>query len=204
MKNPRLHLNLRLALLGLVFLFLGAYLVYGLYDLSVEHAVSYQAAVATTSKVTTSQSGSRGSISDCNGNILAYDENSYDVMFYRDPDKITPVDSARYTNALMEAISIIEAGGGTVENGFYIVMDNDGTYHYTLASPANLPLPPGRRTLWRPAASAIRSLRQRRPTLSCAKAGRSPMICPLSRPPRSCPSGRKRCLTAGMPMKGCW
>lgn len=130
MKNPRLHLNLRLALLGLVFLFLGAYLVYGLYDLSVEHAVSYQAAVATTSKVTTYQSGSRGSISDCNGNILAYDENSYDVMFYRDPDKTTPVDSARYTNALIEAISIIEAGGGTVENGFYIVMDNDGTYHY--------------------------------------------------------------------------
>ena len=130
MKNPRLHLNLRLALLGRVFLFLGAYLVYGLYDISVEHAFSYQAAVATTSKVTTYQSGSRGSISDCNGNILAYDENSYDVMFYRDPDKTTPVDSARYTNALIEAISIIEAGGGTVENGFYIVMDNDGTYHY--------------------------------------------------------------------------
>lgn len=130
MKNPRLHLNIRLVTLGLVFLGLFGYLVYGLYDLSVTHYAAYQAATASTSTVTTYQSGSRGTITDRNGNVLAYDETCYDVMFYRDPDKTTAVDSARYTQSLIEAIRIIEEGGGVVENNFYIVMNNDGTYYY--------------------------------------------------------------------------
>lgn len=130
MKHSRLHLNIRLVTLGLIFLSLFGYLVYGLYDLSVTHYAAYQAATASTSVVTTYQSGSRGSITDRYGNVLAYDETCYDVMFYRDPDKTSTVDSARYTQSLIEAIRIIEEGGGTVENSFYIVMNNDGTYYY--------------------------------------------------------------------------
>lgn len=130
MKNSRLHLNIRLGILGLIFLGLFAYLIYGLYDLSVTHYAAYQAATASTSVVTTYQSGSRGTITDCSGKVLAYDETCYDVMFYRDPDKTSAVDSARYTQSLMEAIRIIEEGGGVVENSFYILMNNDGTYYY--------------------------------------------------------------------------
>lgn len=129
MKGSK-RLQPRLYCLFLLLLFLGGYLLWGLYDLSVTHYAAYSAAVAPSSKVTTYQSGSRGNITDRNGLLLAYDETSYDVMFYRDPGKTSNADSARYTQALTEAIKIIEAGGGKVENSFYIVMNNDGSYSY--------------------------------------------------------------------------
>ena len=109
---------------------MGGYLCWGLMKLSVEETESYQAAVRATSIVTTYQSGTRGTITDRYGNVLAYDETTYNVKFYRDPDKTSPVESARYTHSLMEAIRIIEAGGGTIEENFYIKLNNDGTYRY--------------------------------------------------------------------------
>ena len=129
-RQPLWKLNTRLLLLALMLLAMGGYLCWGLMKLSVEETESYQAAVRATSVVTTYQSGTRGTITDRYGSVLAYDETTYNVKFYRDPDKTTPVDSARYTHSLMEAIRIIEAGGGTIEEHFYIRLDNDGTYRY--------------------------------------------------------------------------
>ena len=129
-RQPVWKLNLRLLFIALMLLAMGGYLCWGLQKLSVEETESYQAAVRATSIVTTYQSGTRGTITDRNGNVLAYDETTYNVKFYRDPDKTTPVDSARYTHSLMEAIKIIEAGGGTIEEHFYIRLNNDGTYRY--------------------------------------------------------------------------
>ena len=129
-RQPVWKLNLRLLFLSLLLLALGGYLCWGLMKLSVEETESYQAAVRATSIVTTYQSGTRGTITDRYGNVLAYDETTYNVKFYRDPDKTSPVESARYTHSLMEAIRIIEAGGGTIEEHFYIKLNNDGTYRY--------------------------------------------------------------------------
>jgi len=129
-RQPVWKLNLRLLLLALLLLGMGAYLCWGLQKLSVEETESYQAAVRATSVVTTYQSGTRGTITDRYGNVLAYDETTYNVKFYRDPDKTSPIESARYTHSLMEAIKIIEAGGGTIEEHFYIRLNNDGTYRY--------------------------------------------------------------------------
>lgn len=129
-RQPVWKLNARLLFLALMLLAMGAYLCWGLIKLSVEETESYQAAVRATSIVTTYQSGTRGTITDRYGNVLAYDETTYNVKFYRDPDKTSPVESARYTNSLMEAIRIIEAGGGTIEEHFYIKLNNDGTYRY--------------------------------------------------------------------------
>ncbi len=129
-RQPVWKLNLRLLLLALLLLGMGAYLCWGLQKLSVEETESYQAAVRATSVVTTYQSGTRGTITDRYGNVLAYDETTYNVKFYRDPDKTSPIESARYTHSLMEAIRIIEAGGGTIEEHFYIRLNNDGTYRY--------------------------------------------------------------------------
>ena len=83
-----------------------------------------------STEVTTYQSGSRGTITDRNGVVLAYDETTYNVLFYRDPNNRTPVDSARYTHSLMEAIRIIEEGGGSTIDTFYIDMLSDGTFEY--------------------------------------------------------------------------
>ena len=129
-RQPVWKLNLRLLFIALLLLAMGGYLCWGLQKLAVEETESYQAAVRATSVVTTYQSGTRGTITDRYGNVLAYDETTYNVKFYRDPDKTSPVESARYTHSLMEAIRIIEAGGGTIEEHFYIRLNNDGTYRY--------------------------------------------------------------------------
>ena len=129
-RQPVWKLNVRLLLIALLLFAMGGYLCWGLMKLSVEETESYQAAVRATSIVTTYQSGTRGTITDRYGNVLAYDETTYNVKFYRDPDKTSPVESARYTHSLMEAIRIIEAGGGTIEENFYIKLNNDGTYRY--------------------------------------------------------------------------
>ena len=129
-RQPPWKLNARLLFLAMMLLVMAGYLCWGLQKLSVEETESYQAAVRATSVVTTYQSGTRGTITDRYGNILAYDETTYNVKFYRDPDKTSPVESARYTHSLMEAIRIIEAGGGTIEEHFYIRLNNDGTYRY--------------------------------------------------------------------------
>ena len=129
-RQPVWKLNIRLLLVALLLLGMGGYLCWGLRKLAVEETESYQAAVRATSVVTTYQSGTRGTITDRYGNVLAYDETTYNVKFYRDPDKTSPIESARYTHSLMEAIRIIEAGGGTIEEHFYIRLNNDGTYRY--------------------------------------------------------------------------
>ena len=129
-RQPVWKLNLRLLLIAFLLLAMGSYLCWGLMKLSVQETESYQAAVRATSIVTTYQSGTRGTITDRYGNVLAYDETTYNVKFYRDPDKTSPVESARYTHSLIEAIRIIEAGGGTIEEHFYIRLNNDGTYRY--------------------------------------------------------------------------
>lgn len=129
-RQPVWKLNMRLFLMALLLLAMGGYLCWGLMKLSVEETESYQAAVRATSIVTTYQSGTRGTVTDRYGNVLAYDETTYNVKFYRDPDKTSPIESARYTHSLMEAIRIIEAGGGTIEEHFYIKLNNDGTYRY--------------------------------------------------------------------------
>lgn len=130
MRQDKRLLNRRFFFLALFFLALFILLTISMYDLTVEKNTAYTAALKSTSIVTTYQAGLRGTIADCNNNVLAYDEPTYDVVFYRDPDKVSASDSARNTNSLITAIGIIEDGGGTVLNDFYIVMNSDGTYRF--------------------------------------------------------------------------
>ena len=53
-------------------------------------------------------SGARGSILDQSGLPLAYDQKSYNVQFYRDPNKNTAADRAFYTGIIIDTIAIIE------------------------------------------------------------------------------------------------
>ena len=122
--NSRIYL-----LIGVFVVMLGVLLVF-LDKLAIRETEAYTAAVQQTTEVITYQSGNRGTITDRNGKVLAYDETTYNVLFYRDPSNRKPVDSARYTHSLIEAIRIIEEGGGTVIDTFYITMDADGTFRY--------------------------------------------------------------------------
>ena len=123
-------LNVRIGLLIAVYAVLLFVLLHYVRKLTITEVEAYTAAVTQSTKAVTYQSGSRGRILDCNGNVLAYDEVTYNVLFYRDPNNTTPVDSTRYTHSLLEAIDIIEAGGGTIIDTFYIQMASDGTFYY--------------------------------------------------------------------------
>ena len=83
--------------------------------------------------------GNRGKILDRNGTPLAYDQKSYQVVFYRDPakrlgrtareedgKKITYGDV--YTDVIRRSIKIIEENGGTSLSTFSIRRDEDGQY----------------------------------------------------------------------------
>ncbi len=129
-RGEKGKLNTRIwILIGIFLVMLGVLLIF-LDKLAIRETEAYSAAVQQTTEVVTYQSGNRGTITDRNGKVLAYDETTYNVLFYRDPSNRTPVDSARYTHSLIEAIRIIEEGGGSVIDTFYIVMDADGTFRY--------------------------------------------------------------------------
>lgn len=134
MKKVKVGLNFRLILIALLLLAMVGYLVFGMYQLNIKYTDAYVAAVSPTTEATTYQSGVRGRIIDRNGVLLAYDETTYNVMFYRDPSRTSPVESARYTQSLIKAIDIIEQGGGEVIDTFYIHMNNDGSYYYDWAT----------------------------------------------------------------------
>lgn len=122
--------NLRVWLLIAVFGVLLFVLLWFIRKLTITEVEAYTAAVSQSTRAVTYQAGKRGRILDRNGVVLAYDEPTYNVLFYRDPNNRTPVDSMRYTNALIEAIRIIEAGGGSVIDTFYIRMESDGSFVY--------------------------------------------------------------------------
>lgn len=123
-------LNFRIWLLIAVFAVMLLVLFWYVRKLTITEVEAYTAAVSQSTKAVTYQSGTRGKILDRNGNILAYDEVTYNVRFYRDPNNTTPVDSMRYTHSLIEAIKIIEAGGGKIIDTFYIQLASDGSFYY--------------------------------------------------------------------------
>ena len=123
-------LNTRIRMLIVIFIAMFGVLLLFLDKLTIRETEAYSAAVVQTTEVKTYQSGVRGTITDRNGVVLAYDETTYNVLFYRDPSNRTPIDSARYTHSLIEAIRIIEEGGGKTIDTFYINMLSDGTFVY--------------------------------------------------------------------------
>ncbi len=129
-RGEKGKLNTRIWILIGIFVVMLAVLLIFLDKLAIRETEAYSAAVQQTTEVTTYQSGNRGTITDRNGVVLAYDETTYNVLFYRDPSNRTPIDSARYTHSLIEAIRIIEEGGGKTIDTFYINMLSDGTFVY--------------------------------------------------------------------------
>lgn len=70
--------------------------------------------------------GERGMILDRNGIPLAYDEESYNVMFYRDPSQRSEAAVKAYTQMLIRLMEIVEKNGGVVVQNFYLKRDADG------------------------------------------------------------------------------
>lgn len=74
--------------------------------------------------------GSRGSILDINGTVLAYNELSYDLQFTYDVSASASSDKANYTTIFDETIGIIESGGASLKTSFFITKDDKGEFAY--------------------------------------------------------------------------
>lgn len=134
LKNDKKTASSRFIMLIIVFIMMMGVLLAQLYDLTVMQGEAYLSDADDELRSVVVTKGKRGTIYDCNGLVLAYDETCYNVEFMRDGDNRTDYDSAIYTEALLEAISIIEEGGGKTIDTSYIRKDENGEFYYDWGS----------------------------------------------------------------------
>ncbi len=116
---------IRFIALAIIMLFLMGALIGKLGGLTITEGTDLSASAEDRTTRTITLKGVRGRILDRNGIVLAYSKTSYNVEFFRDADKRTSYDSAIYTESIMNAIEIIEAGGCATIDTSYIHMDED-------------------------------------------------------------------------------
>ena len=124
----------RLIVFAVVLTALAAVLINALYDITIVKGETYLERGDSAATNTIVTKGRRGTIYDRNGLVLAYDESCFNVCFMRDGNNRTDYYSAVYTEALIEAIRIIEMNGGSTISTSYIKMDGDGTIYYDFGS----------------------------------------------------------------------
>lgn len=133
-KNTEKKSISRFIILGVVLFMMMSLLLTKLYELTIVNGGAYLSDEDKETLRTITTRGRRGTISDRNGLVLAYDETCYNVEFLRDGDSRSDYYSAIYTEALLEAISIIEEGGGKTIDTSYIRMDDTGSFYYDWGS----------------------------------------------------------------------
>ena len=129
-KDLKKRPKARLVIIGLVLLAMMGTLIFQLFRVTVAQGAALAEEADQLSGRTVVTKGKRGQILDRNGLVLAYDETCFNVEFLRDGNNRTSYDKAVYTEAMIEAIKIIEDGGSSVIDTSYITMDEDGNIVY--------------------------------------------------------------------------
>nr|WP_122013131.1 penicillin-binding transpeptidase domain-containing protein [Maliibacterium massiliense] len=117
----------RFVAVGVVVCLAFSMLMVELFNLQLRQGDVYASQSNTSKTRTITLKGMRGKILDTNGQVLAYDKQSYNVAFVRDPSKKKSEDNAAYTQVLMQTIAIVEENGGSVIDTFSIKRGEDGT-----------------------------------------------------------------------------
>lgn len=120
----------RLLVLILVFCFLYAVLINRLFGLQIVKGEYYMDNYKLQIRKERDLQGTRGNIYDRNGDLLAYNELAYSVVF---EDDISGTEDRNETlNRIMdEVIRIVESHGDSVIHSFGIVLDPAGNYQFT-------------------------------------------------------------------------
>lgn len=124
-------LGSRLFPISLIFIALFGILIHRLFVLQVVESEQIATENSREYTETREQKSTRGSIYDCNGVLLAYNELSYSV---------TMVDTGEYedneamNDAIFKMLSIIEAYGGNLISDFGIRLNEDDELEYTVDS----------------------------------------------------------------------
>lgn len=117
----------RLTLLTIAFLLMGLVLIKRCFDLQIVHGQEYLDKFMLTTEKTRDISASRGSIYDCNGVLLAYDELAYSVKIEDVFEKSTKKNQELNTT-LSTLIDLIEKNGDQVISDFNIRIDDNYDY----------------------------------------------------------------------------
>ena len=114
----------------ILILLIFAAVFFKMYDMLVASGEQYaqEAASKTTRSITLT--GMRGTIYDANMTPLAYDKRSYNVQFYRDPTLSSDENRAEYTQAILNAIRLIESNGKETITGFWLEKGADDKWHF--------------------------------------------------------------------------
>ena len=110
----------RLTLLVIVFGFMGGVLVYRLFDLQIVNGQEYLDKFILQTEKTRDISSSRGTIRDCNGNILAYDELAYSVKI-EDVFESGKSKNANLNDTIYRLIKMIEKNGDSIITDFNVI-----------------------------------------------------------------------------------
>lgn len=108
----------------------------------------YYAIAESKKNKTYTLKGHRGMILDRNGVVLAYDKDSYDVEFYRDPSRRKAEDLLEYTRSLQRIIDIVESHGGHTVSGFSLKKNEEGESYFDFLT-SNADTFVAREKLWR-------------------------------------------------------
>ena len=101
-----------------------------MYDLQIVLATDYTQQAQSKTTKTLSLTGKRGTIYDANMIPLAYDRESFNVQFYRDPSRSSDEDRAAYTQSIIKTIELVEANGKTTIDEFWLAKDENGNWHF--------------------------------------------------------------------------
>lgn len=121
----------RLFFLSIFFTGLFGILTMRLFDLQIIHGEQYQEDYMTKTETVVKLDSTRGNIYDVNGNILAYNELSYNVTIQDNGDYTRSNDRNRM---LLDLVRILNRHGESVEGEFLIGVDSKGEMVFTTTS----------------------------------------------------------------------
>ena len=127
----------RLTLLVIIFGFLGGMLTYRLFDLQIVNGQAYLDKFILQTEKTRDISSSRGTIRDCNGNVLAYDELAYSVKI-EDVFESGKSKNANLNGTIYRLIKMIEKNGDSIITDFHVVIDEDGNFAFDVTDSKKL------------------------------------------------------------------
>ncbi|MDR3085326.1 MAG: hypothetical protein LBU47_03320 [Christensenellaceae bacterium] len=116
--------------------------------LQMRDGAEYYAMAESKKNKTYTLKGRRGMILDRNGVVLAYDRDSYDVEFYRDPSRRKAQDLLEYTQSLLRIVQIVESHGGHTISGFSLKKNEEGESYFDFLT-TNQDTFAAREKLWR-------------------------------------------------------
>lgn len=123
--------NIRLMILTVIFIALGAVMIYRVFDLQIVKGETYlnEFQLKTTKERTLAST--RGNIYDRNGNYLAYNELAYNVTI-EDVYESGRNKNANLNATIYELIKMIERCGDSIVNDFNVILDKDGNYAFAV------------------------------------------------------------------------